>query len=150
MMVLQLLPQQSHQHQRRWVPMRAQLLILAVIVLLPMVHSFTISTSYAVNGMDRLRTLTTSISTTIPSGRNIGCRNAVKVDSDHNDNNKNPKEVVEEYRDNLSNSRTAKGHHDGKEKKVGWLIVRSFLLISLFIYLYVRMEICVSNIFYLY
>jgi hypothetical protein len=141
-MVLQLLPQQSsHQHQRRWVPMRAQLLILAVIVLLPMVHSFTISTSYALNGMDRLRTLTTSISTTIPSGRNIGCRNAVKVDSDHNDNNKNPKEVVEEYRDNLSNSRTAKGHHDGKEKKVGWLIVRSFLFIYLYVCMYGNMRV---------
>jgi hypothetical protein len=146
MMALQLLPQQSHQQQRRWVQMMAQLLIVAVIVLLPMVHSFTISTKCTVNGMDRMRTLSTSISTTIPSGRNIGWRNAVKVDSDHNDNNKNPKEVVEEYRDNLSNSRTAKGHHDGKEKKVGRLIVRSFLLINLYVY----MEICDSNIFYLY
>jgi hypothetical protein len=120
--------------------MRAQLLILAVIVLLPMVHSFTISTSYAVNGMDRMRTLTTSI-TTIPSGRNIGCRNAVKADSDHNDSNKNSKEVVEEYRDNLSSSRTAKGHHDGKEKKVGWLVVRSFLLIYLFVCMYGNMRV---------
>jgi hypothetical protein len=31
---------------------------------------------------------------------------------------KDPTEVVEEYRDNLSNSRTAPGHHDGKENKV--------------------------------
>lgn len=31
---------------------------------------------------------------------------------------KDPIEVVEEYRDNLSNSRTAPGHHDGQEKKV--------------------------------
>ena len=31
---------------------------------------------------------------------------------------KDPIEVVEDYRDNLSNSRTAPGHHDGQEKKV--------------------------------
>jgi hypothetical protein len=34
---------------------------------------------------------------------------------------KDPIEVVEEYRDNLSNSRTAPGHHDGQEKKVNCL-----------------------------
>jgi hypothetical protein len=46
---------------------------------------------------------------------------------------KDPAEVVEEYRDNLSNSRTAPGHHDGKEIKVRrFFFIRSFFGVRLF------------------
>jgi hypothetical protein len=41
-----------------------------------------------------------------------------KMTPNENPSNKDAIEVVEEYRDNLSNSRTAPGHHDGQEKKV--------------------------------
>jgi hypothetical protein len=49
--------------------------------------------------------------------------------NENTSNNKDPIEVVEEYRDNLSNSRTAPGHHDGQEKKVSNATTNFFLLI---------------------
>ena len=45
---------------------------------------------------------------------------------------KDPTEVVlEEYRDNLSNSRTAPGHHDGQEQKVKLSCVTQMLAVLL-------------------
>ena len=77
-----------------------------------------IATFYHVQSFTVLPTTSSRNTPVVSSLRQPSQWKMMTPTNENTSNNKDPIEVVEEYRDNLSNSRTAPGHHDGQEKKV--------------------------------